>query len=474
MRPVVGLPFIYTFFLQLTDVLGYDGGGFFSPDSKKIVFRASRPTTDEEKNKYRALLKYNLVAPTEMELYVVNVDGSGLRPVFPQKLGRANWAPFYHPDNKRIVFSSNFNATGSDYNSFDLYIVNEDGTGLEKITMDEGRFDSFPMFSHKGDKFVWGSSRNAKNPHDINIFIADWVDGTQKSSQNEEEEALRTNRVWRSVDAETVPWQDTNTTPYDGIVHFKGERHFKNVKQLTFGGQNAEGYFSFDDSKLTLQATGYGTDCDQIYELDLNIDPRRQIMRRTSTGLGGTTCSFFFKENDNDHRLYAGNFWAVTYELGYDGGAFFSPDGKRLVFRASRPKTHEDIAKYKKLLEYDLVEPVAMELFVVDVDGANLRQITHLGGASWAPYYLNDNKRIVFRILFRLFNSILQITYGDQYQFNSFAMMNHAGTKLVWGSSRNGTSMYDLNLFIADWTDEPTGSSGVLSLLLLPFMLLFA
>ncbi|EYC16859.1 hypothetical protein Y032_0032g2534 [Ancylostoma ceylanicum] len=68
----------------------------------------------------------------------------------------------------------------------------------------------------------------------------------------------------------------------------------------------------------------------------------------------------------------------------------------------------------------------------------------------------------------------LQITYGDQYQFNSFAMMNHAGTKLVWGSSRNGTSMYDLNLFIADWTDEPTGSSGVLSLFLLPFMLFFA
>lgn len=62
-------------------------------------------------------------------------------------------------------------------------------------------------------------------------------------------------------------WQDLETTPYDNIVHFDGEKHFANVKQLTFGGENAEGYFSFDDSKLTLQATGYGTDCDQVRTL---------------------------------------------------------------------------------------------------------------------------------------------------------------------------------------------------------------
>ncbi|KHJ79872.1 hypothetical protein OESDEN_20467 [Oesophagostomum dentatum] len=69
---------------------------------------------------------------------------------------------------------------------------------------------------------------------------------------------------------------------------------------------------------------------------------------------------------------------------------------------------------------------------------------------------------------------IVKITFGDSYQFNSFAMMNHAGTKLIWGSSRNGTTMYDLNLFLADWTDEPVASSGVLSLILVPFLLLFA
>lgn len=88
-----------------------------------------------------------------------------------------------------------------------------------------------------------------------------------------------------------------------------------NVKQLTFGGMNAEGYFSFDNSKLTLQATGYGTDCDQIYELDLNIDPRLQTLRRISTGLGATTCSYFYKEADNNHRLYAGNWWNVKVDV---------------------------------------------------------------------------------------------------------------------------------------------------------------
>lgn len=110
-------------------------------------------------------------------------------------------------------------------------------------------------------------------------------------------------------------WQDLETSPYDNVIHFAGEKHLANVKQLTFGGMNAEGYFSFDNSKLTLQATGYGTDCDQIYELDLNIDPRLQTLRRISTGLGGTTCSYFFKEADNNHRLYAGNWWNVQIDV---------------------------------------------------------------------------------------------------------------------------------------------------------------
>ncbi|KAJ1373994.1 hypothetical protein KIN20_036574 [Parelaphostrongylus tenuis] len=207
---------------QITNTLGYDGGGFFSPDI--IIW----------------------FPPTEMELYVVNVDGTEMRPVFKDGLGRANWAPYYLFDNKRIIFSSNFNSTGYDYNSFDLYIVDEDGTNLEKITHDEKYFDSFPMFSHRGDKIVWASSRGSKKPTDINIFIADWVDSPREEEEEEfadswekaKEEMLITNRVRQIANTTRVVWQNTSTLSFDGIVHFEGERHFKNVNKLTFGGQN--------------------------------------------------------------------------------------------------------------------------------------------------------------------------------------------------------------------------------------------
>ncbi|VDM66788.1 unnamed protein product [Strongylus vulgaris] len=88
-------------------------------------------------------------------------------------------------------------------------------------------------------------------------------------------------------------------------IHFPGEKYFANVRQLTFHGTHAEAYFSFDDNFLTLQATGYGVDCDQIYRLDLNDSPN-QTLHRLSTGIGSCTCSFFYPNNKD--VLYAGNF----------------------------------------------------------------------------------------------------------------------------------------------------------------------
>lgn len=155
---------------QITHELGYDGGAFFSPDGKKIVFRASRFTTEEEKKEYTDYLKQGLVAPTKMEIFTCNIDGSDLKQI--TKLGKANWAPFYTPDGKKIIFSSNHH--GQRGFQFNLFMVNEDGSGLEQITFD-GVFDSFPMFSPDGKKLVWSSNRNNNGTHDTNLFVADWV-----------------------------------------------------------------------------------------------------------------------------------------------------------------------------------------------------------------------------------------------------------------------------------------------------------
>jgi Tol biopolymer transport system component len=156
---------------QITTGLGYDGGAFFSPDSKKLVFRASRPETEEEKAKYIDLLSKGLVEPTNMEIYTCNVDGSDLHQV--THLGKANWAPFYHPAGKKIIFSSNHHSKrGYD---FQLYMINEDGTGLERIT-NNSMFNAFPMFSPDGKKLIFSSNRNNHGTRDTNLFVAEWVD----------------------------------------------------------------------------------------------------------------------------------------------------------------------------------------------------------------------------------------------------------------------------------------------------------
>jgi len=156
---------------RITNTLGYDGGSWFSPDGKKIIWRASRPKTDAEIKEYKELLAENLVAPTNMEVFVANVDGSNVKQV--TKFGQANWAPYFMPDNKRIIFASN-----QEYKRgfpFNLYTINEDGTDLKKISHDNG-FDAFPMFSPDGKKLIFCSNRNNGGTRDTNVFIADWVE----------------------------------------------------------------------------------------------------------------------------------------------------------------------------------------------------------------------------------------------------------------------------------------------------------
>ena len=156
---------------QITFDLGYDGGAFFSPDGSKIIFRASRPKTDAEQAEYKELLSKNMVQPTNMELFICNVDGSDLKQI--THLGNANWAPFMHPDGTKVLFSSNHHSKRGF--PFNIFMINIDGTGLEQITFDN-TFDSFPMFSPDGKKIVFSSNRNNGGSRDTNVFIANWKD----------------------------------------------------------------------------------------------------------------------------------------------------------------------------------------------------------------------------------------------------------------------------------------------------------
>jgi len=324
------------------------------------------------------------------------------------------------------------------------------------------------------------------------------------------------------------------------------EKYIHNIKQLTFGGDNAEAYFSFDDKFLTLQITDIskGIACDQIFVLNPNENV--QSFKQISTGKGRTTCSFFMPGNqsvlfastheasddcpapptprkdgkylwqvDPTYDIYVADLNGeiikkltdiegydaeatvsprgdkivftstrngdldlftmnldgsdvkqITFGLGYDGGAFFSPDGERLVFRSSRPKTDEDIKEYKELLSQGLVAPTEMEIYTCKVDGSDLKQITQLGKANWAPYYHPSGKKIVFASNhhsvkgydFQLYiidaNGGIPEKITCESNFNAFPMFSYDGKKLVFSSNRNNNGTRDTNVFIADWVEE--------------------
>jgi TolB protein len=157
--------------IKVTNSLGYDGGAWFSPDGKKIVWRASRPTTAEEVAEYKSLLKEGMVAPTQMEVWIANADGSDAKQI--THLGQANWAPNFTPDGKHIIFCSNH-----EYKRgfpFNMYLIDLEGNHLEKVSRDKG-FDAFPMFSPDGKRIMFSSNRNNGGSRDTNLFVADWVD----------------------------------------------------------------------------------------------------------------------------------------------------------------------------------------------------------------------------------------------------------------------------------------------------------
>lgn len=158
---------------RLTDDVGYDGGPFFSYDGSMIVYRASHPRTEEELADYRRLLAQDMIRPSQLDIWVMNADGSGKRQITDN--GAANFGPYFFPDGRRIIFSSNMDAPSPREPEFDLYAIGVDGTGLERITW-SGDFDGFPMFNSDGSKLIFASNRGNELPRETNLFIADWVD----------------------------------------------------------------------------------------------------------------------------------------------------------------------------------------------------------------------------------------------------------------------------------------------------------
>jgi TolB protein len=162
---------------RLTAREGYDGGPWFSPDGTKIVWRAWYPETAAEKAMWQEWMRHDFIAAVPLDIWVMNVDGS--EKVRLTRNGATNWAPSWHPDGQRIVFSSNMDDWRPDLqtfgHNFELYLMRSDGTGLERLTTNTV-FDGFPMFSPDGTKLVFASNRDPRRPRATDIYLADWSD----------------------------------------------------------------------------------------------------------------------------------------------------------------------------------------------------------------------------------------------------------------------------------------------------------
>lgn len=185
---------------QLTNLPGYDGGAFFSQDCSKIVWRSSRPQ-GAELEKYKELLKQNLVQPTKMDIWVANSDGTEAHQV--TYLPGASFAPYFYPSGKRVMFASNYlQPRGPE---FDLFAIDTDGTHLERISTAAG-FDGFPVFSPDGKTLSMSSNRrdviktnagdvyrvtgSPAGEHDTNVFVTPWDDNPPGTTTYQPETAL--------------------------------------------------------------------------------------------------------------------------------------------------------------------------------------------------------------------------------------------------------------------------------------------
>lgn len=178
----------------------------------------------------------------------------------------------------------------------------------------------------------------------------------------------------------------------------------------------------------------------------------------------------FTSTRDGDLDIYSmdangRNVRRLTNEIGYDGGPFYSRDGRQIVYRAYHPQTEKEKSDYLSLLKANLIRPTTLELWVMNADGSNKRQVTRNGKANFAPYFLPDGQRIIFASNmddprgrnFDLYTINVDGTklerITDNETFDGFPMFSPDGKKLVFASNRNAKERGETNVFIADWVE---------------------
>ncbi|HKV12986.1 MAG TPA: M20/M25/M40 family metallo-hydrolase [Thermoanaerobaculia bacterium] len=195
------------------------------------------------------------------------------------------------------------------------------------------------------------------------------------------------------------------------------------------------------------------------YDAETTVCPRDGSLLFTSTRDGDLDLYRMDADGRNVQRL--------TSTPGYDGGAFFSPDCSKIVWRASRPKDGAELEDYRALLARGLVRPGKLEIWVADADGKEARQITYLDAASFAPSFFPSGDRIAFSSNYgdpkgREFEiwavdvdgtDLERVTWSPG--FDGFPLFSPDGSRLAFASNRNQGKEGETNVFVASWVDRP-------------------